>query len=232
MSDYKATPEHWEIVEFRAQRPGFSCDSCILELSSRLTAAEQRISELQAAASTPDHIRGATEMVATDQELRDEFYAEQREDDARRAIYNLGRQHGAAQAKCPLCDMGIVEEADLSPTSSDRHIHSCSVTLRPLRYPSPATIAECGGPCEEGFHLCDCGELEKLNPELRGPAPAGGLVELVADQLHVEAGFRDTSPDGSWDVEARAAILACAMWLEERGLPTAAHLLKGEVERG
>jgi len=59
--------------------------------------------------------------------------------------------------------------------------------------------------------------------------PAGGLVERVADQLHVEAGFRDTSPDGSWDVEARAAILACAMWLEERGLPTAAHLLREEV---
>ena len=48
---------------------------------------------------------------------------------------------------------------------------------RPLQCPSPATIAECGGPCEQAFHFCDCGLLEQLNPELKGPAPrrlAGG----------------------------------------------------------
>jgi hypothetical protein len=46
-------------------------------------------------------------------------------------------------------------------------------------------------------------------------AQPAGLVERVADILHVEAGFRDTGPDGSWDVEARAAIREVAKWLRE-----------------
>jgi hypothetical protein len=54
-------------------------------------------------------------------------------------------------------------------------------------------------------------ELRAASAEAR---PAG-LVERVADILHVEAGFRDTGPDGSWDVEARAAIREVAKWLRE-----------------
>jgi hypothetical protein len=29
--------------------------------------------------------------------------------------------------------------------------------------PSPATIAECGGPCERGFEYCHCGLFEEMN---------------------------------------------------------------------
>ena len=47
-----------------------------------------------------------------------------------------------------------------------------TVRGQPLICPSPATIAECGGPCEWGFVHCDCGLLQKLNPHLkRTPNP-------------------------------------------------------------
>jgi hypothetical protein len=117
MSDYKARPEHWDIVEFRAQRHGVSSDSCILELSSRLAIAEKRISELQANHPAPP---------------------------------------------------------DSSP-------------------------------------------------------PAGGLVEMAAWKIAKFAS--EGRPGDDATPTARAAILACAMWLEERGLPTAAHLLRGEASQ-
>jgi hypothetical protein len=37
---------------------------------------------------------------------------------------------------------------------------------------SPVTIAECGGPCEQGPQYCDCGEIKgelEPQPELQGP---------------------------------------------------------------
>jgi hypothetical protein len=64
---------------------------------------------------------------------------------------------------------------------------------RPLQCPSPATIAECGGPCEQAFHFCDCGLLEQLNPELKGPAPAGSLVERVAAAPNDRAKIREVA---------------------------------------
>jgi hypothetical protein len=35
----------------------------------------------------------------------------------------------------------------------------------PLTAPPAHTIAECGGPCEQDFRLCDCGLLQQLNPK-------------------------------------------------------------------
>jgi hypothetical protein len=59
------------------------------------------------------------------------------------------------------------------------------------RYPSPATIAECGGPCDsQGPEACDCGLLQELNPPL--PAPAGGLVKRVAHLLAMR--FSESRP--------------------------------------
>ena len=97
---------------------------------------------------------------------------------------------------------------------------------RPLNCPSPATIAECGGSCEQGFWHCDCGLLEKLNPELRGPAPASSLLERV-----VMAIGRD-GETARWN-EARAAIREVAAWLRERhgGHLVAATVLEREAER-
>lgn len=108
-------------------------------------------------------------------------------------------------------------------------------TKHKIRTPSPATIAECGGPCEQGFHLCDCGLLEKLNIELLGydpdeddegissPAPADGLMERLMTQ-------------GYGKTHARAAVLACAEWLETSSPSVnygqvSARWLREEVER-
>jgi hypothetical protein len=53
--------------------------------------------------------------------------------------------------------------------------------------------------------------------------PAGGLVELVTDAIHDEAGSCCA------EVEARAAILACADYLEDRADHTGARWLREEV---
>ena len=75
------------------------------------------------------------------------------------------------------------------------------------RYPSPATIAECGGPCDsQGPWACDCGLLDALNPPM--PAPAGGLVERVAEAIEDAP-----HPLGDWRPEARAAIREVVAWL-------------------
>ena len=55
----------------------------------------------------------------------------------------------------------------------------------PLRCPGAHTIAECGGPCEDDFRLCDCGLLQQLNPapsvkDSLTDAPARSLVERLA----------------------------------------------------
>jgi hypothetical protein len=39
----------------------------------------------------------------------------------------------------------------------------------PLCCPSQKIIAECGGPCREGFRHCDCNLILQLNPRLRLP---------------------------------------------------------------
>lgn len=41
---------------------------------------------------------------------------------------------------------------------------------------SPATIAECGGPCEQGPQYCNCGQI-KGEPEPQGPTDEA-LLEL------------------------------------------------------
>jgi len=80
---------------------------------------------------------------------------------------------------------------------------------RPLQCPSPATIAECGGPCEQGFPFCDCGLLEQLNPELKGPAPAGSLVERVAE-VFLNKQFTADDPIGARSVLRKVAAFARA----------------------
>ena len=93
---HKATPEQWRWV---------SEDACLIELRDRLAAAEQRISELE---QRP--IPGSVEL-ATDAELIKAWDVRNGDHLARiRFIYNLGRQHGAAQATCPhIPASGLVE---------------------------------------------------------------------------------------------------------------------------
>jgi len=92
---------------------------------------------------------------------------------------------------------------------------------QPLRQPSRATIAECGGPCEQGFQHCDCGLLKQLNP---GPAPTDSLVERVANIL---------DPDDPICARgtARAAIRAVAAWMRQNEIGwMAASLLEQETK--
>jgi hypothetical protein len=43
------------------------------------------------------------------------------------------------------------------------------------RCPGAHTIAECGGPCEQDFRLCDRGLLQQLNPPRPTPTPSTRL---------------------------------------------------------
>jgi hypothetical protein len=97
----------------------------------------------------------------------------------------------------------------------------------PLRCPSPATIAECGGPCEEDFRLCDCGLLQQLNPapateDSSAPAPIGSLVDDVAKCI---TPFGEPIRRG-W---ACGAITSAADWLEKRGNVGSAEDLRREA---
>jgi hypothetical protein len=88
------------------------------------------------------------------------------------------------------------------------------------RHPSPATIAECGGPCDsQGPEACDCGLLQELNPP--SPAHAVGLVDTICRQLPLSPG------------EARAVVREVASWLRSDGpdWPSVASLLEQEVNR-
>ena len=139
----------------------------------------------------------------------------------------------AAQREAAMNELRAAS-AEARPTVKESLTDASSlVKRRPLRCPTPATIAECGGPCEQSFHLCDCGLLEQLNPELKGPAPASSLVGRVADAIAITAAA-DTEDHDLYQPEARAAIRAVAGWLRDRGgYPWAwvAQVLEKEASR-
>jgi len=103
-TSHKATPKQWEYAGTFA----FDTRACLLELRDRVAALENAAnshstaSDSQVGSSTPDHVRGAPEMVATDDELVDIFYFHTHISSVLaisglRAIYN----HGATKAACP-----------------------------------------------------------------------------------------------------------------------------------
>jgi hypothetical protein len=165
---HKATERQWGIVRRRAEVDWNhdSTDSVLVEVADRVAAMEAAATQPPAPAA--DHSRGATEMVATDDELWSLWANRPRgplsADNALRAVYNLGRQHSA------------------QPRQGEQ--------------PTPP------------------------------PAPAGGLVEMVAEAY----GFP------SWKDEARNAIHCVADWLQQRSSTIAngsrwAEVLRAETER-
>ena len=71
----------------------------------------------------------------------------------------------------------------------------------------PVTIAECGGPCEQGPEYCDCGEIKgepAPQPEPQGPTDE----ELMA--AYWEA-FKNAAPCGA-DQSWLAGLRAVALW--------------------
>ena len=71
---------------------------------------------------------------------------------------------------------------------------------------SPATIAECGGPCEQGPQYCDCGQI-KGEPEPQGPGPDD------VTQLYYKHGGGDGMYGGMGEVNFEEAVEeALARW--------------------
>ena len=118
---HKTKPEQWARLEMR-QLGGNDLVCAALELRDRLATVEQRIQNLEAvpeqssSVATPDHLRDTPEMVATDAELLKAW-------DVRidqgilgriRAIYNLGRQHGATNPSTTFTNFNYPELSDSS----------------------------------------------------------------------------------------------------------------------
>ena len=192
MAEHRATPENWRFQEQWAAR-GDEDSDCFLELRDRLAAAEQRISELENAKETQ-----RVGMLDVYQHLD-----------------RLKTKHESNWSR-------IVKLEEAADHLQDAPEMVPASTRRPLREPSANHIAECGGPCQEGFWHCNCGLLEQLNPDLRPApaAPAGSLVEVVRQVIKHE-----------FDYEARAAILAVAEWLDTKGQHGCSLWLREEVER-
>jgi hypothetical protein len=203
------------------------------DIERRLTALESQhnlmvdsitdlqgcVNQLEAAATQPpataaDHSRGATEMVATDEELIETFYIGARGALAApgfRAVYNLGRQY-SAQSR---------QEREVVPV------------LWVRRKPGPGCNASViawlpgVGDLPIGEHILYAfpgtsqpRQEEEATPP---PAPAGdpvavpsGLVERVLSQL----------PSGTDPVFARQAILETADWADENGYIATARVLQ------
>jgi hypothetical protein len=103
-NQHRATPDEWAQQEGWANRSVFSDSSCIIELRDRLEALEVRQQPLQdkldrlIALDRDDPANSLVERVATDEELCQLYYdaPEHGFGPALRAVYDLGRQHGAA----------------------------------------------------------------------------------------------------------------------------------------
>jgi len=97
---------------------------------------------------------------------------------------------------------------------------------------SPVTVAECGGPCEQGPERCDCGELqpepESLSPAAQAVLNAAVLpctirqgiaaaLRAAADQVVPDNGSKNPYEDDEWEracSEKRSEFLAIAAELD------------------
>jgi hypothetical protein len=207
----------WEAAE-KFGRNSMDMGNLILELRARVEALEAALRVATGSLSPADQTALGVVPVADAQAAMHSYKIGKAE-----PIQEWGKGHTLVNPEA------TVVKAPSAPAGSQ-------LKRRPLNCPSPATIAECGGPCEQGFPFCDCGLLEKLNPELRGPAraPAGSLVERVAQVV-----FFANSEMDAHDA-ARAAILAVAAWLRENDAEcqmggdadATANLLEDEVNNG
>ena len=106
-NQHRARPDDWAQQEDWANRLAFSYSSCIIELRDRLEALEVRQQPLQdkldrlIALDRDDPANSLVERVATDEELCQLYYdaPEHGFGPALRAVYDLGRQHGAAPTR-------------------------------------------------------------------------------------------------------------------------------------
>jgi hypothetical protein len=180
------------------------------DLEKRITALESQhnlvvdnitdllgcVNQLEAATQPPapaaDHSRGATEMVATDEELIEAFYVGARGALAIpgfRAVYNLGRQYSAQSRQeeeatpPPAPDGGLVQSvAGVIWNSCDLEIGARNAIhcVADWLQQRSSTIANGSRWAEMLRTETDRSSAAQPRPVPQPPAPAGGLVEELA----------------------------------------------------
>ena len=195
MTAPKATPEQW------ADTWAFASDTraCLLELRDRVAALEAAATPSPA----PNHSRGAPEMVATDEELVEAF----RVCSSLRDIYNLGRQHGAQPR----------QEGEPAPPPA-RPPHGYAYRYRSIRGVTVIRF-NCGQevdgsrPIEAVPYWLGEPPIDLRTPASQPappPAPAGGLVESVTEEICHVTGDRVSN------YVSRDVIRVVANWLQQR----------------
>jgi hypothetical protein len=193
-----------------------------------ITDLQGCVNQLEAATSPPpaaDHFRGATEMVATDEDLR-KYWNKMRNsgsmfDDALRAVYNLGRQHSAQSRQ---------EAAATQPPAPHGYAYRYPGIMGGIKFthgqeingsrPIEAIPYWLGKPPVDLLK-----EVEPTPP----PAPAGGLLyevaRLLANRISLMRPSADCTP------LARDVLAVVADWMDARGDRASAAVLRRETDR-
>ena len=149
----------------------------------------------------------------------------------RRAVYNLGIEHGQAHGqevaelkaelereRIRLAACGVVAKADTPESAKearDMHPDYHSASLDDVISMVDALMAERA--------------KQAGSREVAEPAPvAGGLVERVARAIHTRVATVEVE---LWKPEARAASFEVAEWLREQGWKEAAIMIEQEAGR-
>jgi hypothetical protein len=193
------------LKEFAAA--GDNCATAVLHIFERLEKLEQWLTrgDFVQVPPTPEPAP-----VATDEELCCLWANRPKMPNssaaALRAIYNLGRQHGAAQP------------TPAAESAADRVLVNCPETC----WVEIRRIAD--GKVIYSNHRKGELTIPVGEPPAALPAPAGGLVERVANAIG-DGSF------GNWLPEARAAIREVAAWLDEQGMHGCSLWLREEAGR-
>jgi hypothetical protein len=227
--NYRATEDHWRLIENWPGLGEYPGASCLLELRARIKSLEE----------------GSTEQAESNRLCTDAIVARIEALEAAQQPAPATEESSATAPPAPEVAK-LADRLDRIATQlfsiGGWDDHSASVAraatlLRQLsapagvqrRYPSPATIAECGGPCDsQGPWACDCGLLDALNPPM--PAPAGGLVKRLSHLLAKR--FSESRPGTDCTPLAREVVREVVKWLRSDGPGWPfAHLLEREANR-
>ncbi len=249
---HKATEEQWEIVEIcRAEgKIPWPTATCLLELRARIDHLERALLALTSTVSSAghDHRRRIEALEQRPIPPMAEVAAEPAPaieppplDVPQGLAHDWINRHGIFRPVLRLgsdwkertgTDWGrVITEAARWGQRQGWDARGATTGLAerqappPLRCPGAHTIAECGGPCEQDFRLCDCGLLQQLNPK---PPASKRLWEAME-----EAGRRDLddNPHAELAEFYEAMIRAVADWLEARGNRGSAAELREEANR-
>jgi len=209
VTTYKAPPEAWEFADYwKGTGPcaaAYTAD-CILELRARVEALEALIHELQTMHNT-----------AVDWKMEQDYRLNELEAATTPPRFRPGVHVVVAT---PTAGGGPPVKAVEVPSN-------CRQRLEREGKAYPKSSCDACGTMSPAWRQCNAAlEAEAAQPQ---PAPAGSLVEQIADAL-----CRAQLDSPSWEPEARAAIREMAAWLRSQGLSTGdywAERLEREAER-